>query len=215
MFLRGYLLIIDPECFFIDTDMSDYRGWDCNIVGEIHDISIGDLYRIFAKKPSDVTRLREIYSRTSNIDFINSCSQQFGHKTITNSSFYLSDNPAKCRVIEVWNKETKSRIHCHDILNGEYYKIEVEDYQRLVVDENNARIQQGMEQGMSEEDIPIIRAEWFIDNYWYYRFFSPTGEILDEGETPYEHGSHPYVFKAYPFINSEIHSFVSSSSILL
>ena len=200
---------IDPECFFIDTDMKDYRGWDCNIIGEIHDISVGDLFRIFAKKPSDVARLKDIYSRTSNIDYINNCSQQFGHKTITNTSFYLPDNSAKCRVIEVWNKETKSRIHCHDILNGEYYKIEVADYQKFVVDENNARIQQGLEQGMSEDDIPLIRAEWFIDNYWYYRFFSPTGEILDEGETPYEHGSHPYVFKMYPFVNAEIHSFVS------
>lgn len=29
------------------------------------------------------------------------------------------------------------------------------------------------------------------------------------GETPYEHKSHPYVVKAYPFIDGEIHSFVS------
>jgi len=38
---------------------------------------------------------------------------------------------------------------------------------------------------------------------------SPFGDILDEGEIPYEHKSHPYVFKAYPFIDGEIHSFVS------
>jgi hypothetical protein len=38
---------------------------------------------------------------------------------------------------------------------------------------------------------------------------SPQGDILDEGETPYEHGGHPYVFKAYPFIDGEIHSFVA------
>lgn len=49
-----------------------------------------------------------------------------------------------------------------------------------------------------------------MDNYWYYYFLSPFGDILDEGETPYEHKSHPYVFKAYPFIDGEIHSFVSN-----
>ena len=38
---------------------------------------------------------------------------------------------------------------------------------------------------------------------------TPTGEILREGETPYEHKSHPYIFKAYPYIDGEIHSFVS------
>ena len=32
---------------------------------------------------------------------------------------------------------------------------------------------------------------------------------MREGETPYEHGNHPYVFKAYPFIDGEIHSFVA------
>ena len=32
---------------------------------------------------------------------------------------------------------------------------------------------------------------------------------MKEGETPYAHGSHPYVFKAYPFIDGEIHSFVA------
>ena len=39
---------------------------------------------------------------------------------------------------------------------------------------------------------------------------TPFGDILEEGETPYEHKSHPYVFKAYPFIDGEIHSFVSN-----
>lgn len=47
-----------------------------------------------------------------------------------------------------------------------------------------------------------------MDDYWYYYYLSPLGDILAEGETPYEHKSHPYVFKAYPFIDGEIHSFV-------
>lgn len=33
--------------------------------------------------------------------------------------------------------------------------------------------------------------------------------MLRSGRTPYRHGSHPYVFKAYPFVDGEIHSFVS------
>ena len=49
-----------------------------------------------------------------------------------------------------------------------------------------------------------------MDSYWYYYYLTPFGDILDEGETPYEHKSHPYVFKAYPFIDGEIHSFVSN-----
>ena len=43
---------------------------------------------------------------------------------------------------------------------------------------------------------------------WRYRFFSPLGDLLDEGETPYWHGEHPYVFKLYPLIDGEVHAFV-------
>lgn len=62
---------------------------------------------------------------------------------------------------------------------------------------------------MPAEEVPLIRATWFVDDYWYFYYLSPFGDILSEGETPYEHGSHPYVFKAYPFIDGEIHSFVA------
>jgi hypothetical protein len=114
-----------------------------------------------------------------------------------------------CRVIEVWRKETKPRYWCHDYNSGEVYKIEIEDYKEMVEDENANRLQQGMAAGMPPEEIPFIHAEWFIDSFWYFYNLTPFGDILSEGETPYAHKSHPYVFKAYPFIDGEIHSFVS------
>lgn len=48
-----------------------------------------------------------------------------------------------------------------------------------------------------------------MDSYWYYYYLTPFGDILQEGETPYEHKGLPYVFKAYPFIDGEVHSFVA------
>jgi hypothetical protein len=78
----------------------------------------------------------------------------------------------------------------------------------MVIGENLRRLQQARSVGMDPNDVPLIEAEWFVDSYWYYYYLSPTGDILKEGETPYEHRSHPYVFKAYPFIDGEIHSFV-------
>lgn len=44
---------------------------------------------------------------------------------------------------------------------------------------------------------------------WFFHFLTPTGEVLGSGKSPYRHGRHPYVIKAYPFIDGEIHSFVS------
>ncbi|MBR6631012.1 MAG: hypothetical protein IKK89_03580, partial [Alistipes sp.] len=43
----------------------------------------------------------------------------------------------------------------------------------------------------------------------YFYYLTPFGHILREGETPYEHKSHPYVFKIYPFLDGETHSFVA------
>ena len=74
---------------------------------------------------------------------------------------------------------------------------------------NEERIQEGLAAGMEREDIPLIKAEWFMDDYWYFYFLTPFGQILQEGEPPFEHKSHPYVFKIYPFIDGEPHSFVS------
>jgi hypothetical protein len=79
----------------------------------------------------------------------------------------------------------------------------------MVQAENMKRMEQAQRNGIPYNEIPFIKAEWFMDSYWYYYFLSPLGDILAEGETPYEHKSHPYVFKAYPFIDGEIHSFVS------
>lgn len=42
-----------------------------------------------------------------------------------------------------------------------------------------------------------------------YLFFDETGKVLREGDSPFPSGSHPYVMKAYPFIDGEIHSFVA------
>lgn len=50
---------------------------------------------------------------------------------------------------------------------------------------------------------------WAMEERWRYYFLTPEGYVLASGDTPYAHGSHPYAVKAYPFIDGEIHSFVS------
>jgi hypothetical protein len=123
--------------------------------------------------------------------------------------FLFTNQPGRCRVIEVWRKETKPRYRCHDYNTGEIFKCEIEDYAELVEAENQDRIERGTALGMDIDEIPLIEAKWFVDNYWYYYFLTPFGDVLQEGETPYAHKSHPYVFKAYPFIDGEVHSYVS------
>lgn len=199
---------VDPNEFFVDNNMKDFRGWDVRCIGEIHDTTIGNILMEFAKSPADVKRLKEIYRNASNRELIEDSFQKFGEFDPNKVDFMSPSNPSLCRVIEVWRKESKPRYRCHDYNNGDDYKIDIEDYRDIVEAENNDRIERGLSAGMEKEDIPLIKAEWFMDEYWYFYYLSPFGDILREGETPYAHGEHPYVFKFYPFIDGEIHSFV-------
>jgi hypothetical protein len=198
-----------PDQFFIDSNMRDFRGWDCECLGEIKEMSFAELCGHFAHTPDDFNRLSRIYASARNRNTIRDYCEYFGYGRRRNIDFLLTDNPSMCRVIEVWRKESKPRYRCHDYNTGDVFKIEVEDYAEMVEAVNNDRLKRGQEQGMSVEDIPMIKAEWFMDSYWYFYDLTPFGDILDEGETPYEHKSHPYVFKAYPYLDGEIHSFVA------
>lgn len=199
---------VNPNYFFIDDGVRDFRGWDVNCVGEIHDVTFEELCSQFAKTSDDARYLREIYKNTNTREQITYSMRKFGQFEMKNLDFLFAQDTNKCRVIEVWRKEQKPRFRCHDFNTGEYFKIDEEDYQDLVESVNRQRLEQGLSVGMAEDDIPLIEAEPFLDNYWYYYFITPLGYILDEGETPYAHKSHPYVFKPYPFIDGVIKSFL-------
>lgn len=200
---------VQPNNFFIDNNMRDFRGWDVSVLGEVHDISFGQLCEQFASSPQEYRELRDIYKWAARKDYIATYAERFGYSRLENYDFLFTSEPGRCRVIEIWRKEQKPRYRCHDYQNGDIFKIDEEDYVRVVLAENEERIRMAKEVGMPEEEVPLIKATWFADDYWYFYYLSPFGDILREGETPYEHGSHPYVFKAYPFIDGEIHSFVA------
>lgn len=200
---------VQPNNFFIDSRMRDFRGWDVTCLGEVHDVSFGELVGQFARSPQDYNRLAEIYRASHQRDALGETYEEFGYSRLQNYDFLLTPDVGRCRVIEVWRKESKPRYRCHDYNTGEIYKIDERDYKALVTDVNAQRVQDALEAGMDREDVPLVEAEWFVDDYWYYYYLSPLGDILQEGETPYAHGGHPYVFKAYPYIDGEIHSFVA------
>lgn len=200
---------INPNYFFFDTSMSDVRTWDVKIVGEIHDLTFDEITSNWAKSPQEYAALEEIYRLSNNREYVSEMYSELGDgMKRSNVDFFVPYSTSKCRVIELWTIETKPRIRCVDYLNGEWYKIEVKE-ESMVDAENRMRTEQGVMEGLTLEDIPLIEKEWFINQYWYCRFLAPTGEVLDEFESPYEHGEHPYVFHPYPYTNGDIHSLVS------
>lgn len=200
---------VNPNYFFVDSNIRRYDGHDANMVGEIHDVSFIELCNRFAHSASDYARLHQIYGPHVDLALQSSLVAEFGSNPNFNADFFTCKDPSLCRVIEVWRKESKPRYRCVDYLNGEMFKCELSDYRELVEEVNRQRIEDGLSDGIPRNEIPVIQAEWCIDTYWYYRFLSPFGDILEEGESPYDHKEHPYVMRFYPFIDGEIHSFVA------
>jgi hypothetical protein len=202
----------DVNRMFWNPDACDARMWDTSIVGEIHDLDFTELCGTFVHSPGDVTKLRAIYSHCRDVEHFKNwygqwAAQREDYHKLENLDFFVPSQWQMCRVIEIWRKEAKPRYHVWDTENGGFWKCEIKD--KAYYDEiNRQRVLDYVAQGYSEDDVPKIELEWFVDEYWYYRFLSPLGDVLDEGETPYDHKSHPYSLKLYPLNNGDIHSFV-------
>lgn len=94
----------------------------------------------------------------------------------------------KRKVIEIWRHEMRERSLCHDRINGLLLKTEISS-----------------KEGKRK---PIPSSRWILDDVWRYYFIDESGKVLQEGDSPYLHGAHPFVVKAYPFLDGEIQSLV-------
>lgn len=215
---------VNPNFFFMDGQMNDIRMDDVGIIGELHDITFGQLASAFAHSDADLQRLEDIYKKARNRDVLANYVDTFHRNVNDYVSFLQPYDLSLCRVIEVWTQEQRKALWCHDWLEGDAY---IDSYGNLAAirQENAARMEENRmkdaagnylldENGnvrlyMPEDRVPLIESEYIIENYWYYRFLSPFGDVLEEGESPYAHGEHPYTAKAYPYIDGEIHPFVA------
>lgn len=194
---------------------SDPRHTDIRLIGQLHDMDYNSLISNFVNKETGLTveDIRDLYFSSDGnriTEFGEASLNGVNDKNdINNVSFYNPSNKNEFRVYEIWTKEIKKRIRCWDVNSGERYKIELNQLNEIK-EENRKRIEAGAKFGIPADEISLIETEEFIDNYWYYNFLTPSGHILYEGETPYEHKSHPYTIKLYPFVNGEVHSFTST-----
>lgn len=185
---------VQPGCFFIDSNMRDFRAWDCRCVGEVHDVSFEDVLMQFAHSAEDVKALEAVYGRGGSAPSLRG---DFGY---CDGGGMGGCRPGLCRVIEVWRKEGSRYYACHDPEQGTAMAVAPGEYAHRVEAENRRRGKQGR---------PQIASRWVATEKWRYYFLSPQGHVLAEGDSPYAHGGHPYVVKAYPLIDGEIHAFVA------
>lgn len=209
----SYTFDVNPDYFFFEGGGNDPRLWDETLVGEIRDYPLGELAEELSREDEDCIytyeALKDIYrSYLRNEYDLNAIQYTDANKDI---SWDLPSKENLCRTYRIWTKEHRIRYRCVDIMDREtpLYKIEENDLPQVLA-ENEKRIQEGTNAGMSIDDIPLIEYKQIWDQYWYLHILGPNGEVLLEKETPYEHGSHPYVYCAYEYVNGDIIPFMNN-----
>lgn len=191
---------ISPEYIFFNTDIKDVRLKDLRVIGQIHDVTLDELFVHFAKTEADKKELKRIYTGIDREYF----TSMYGLDSRRNESldFYLPSEQGKCRVIEVWEKRSVDVIEYWDQAAGEegIWEGSVKELEEI----NNQRIRKYTGAGIPEDQWALIVYETSVVFKWFFKYLSPNGHILREGETPYDHGSHPYIMYPYPLINGEV-----------
>lgn len=188
---------VNPNRFIINTDVEDVCGEDVNFIGEVSDLTLDDVIAEYARDGLSEGEIRRIYNSVH--DWYVS-QDGFSAKRYDNIDVRIPDDMSRCRVIEIWRLEAEWRLWVHDYMDGSY-EIRPDSARGEIDAENAARMKLGMENGI---EVPPVVYERKYVKFWKCYHLSPLGDTLWEGETPYLHNSHPYVFKLYPLLDGEI-----------
>lgn len=150
---------VDPRRFFVNA-FRDPRGWDIDLIGMLHDMTLPEVVNRFASDSREhAEKVRHIYGTADGAGPF--AAPELGTSGFE-ADFFCASSPERCRVIEVWT------LDCRE----------------------------------ASPDAPSL------DFDWHCRFLAPDGSLLAEYDSPYPHGSHPFVVKFYPLTDGEAHPFV-------
>lgn len=163
------ILPVTPDNFFFHSDGYDPRGWNVDLIGEMHAVSYATLATRFCKSPEDLERLEALYGG-------------------------CRENCSPCRVAEVWHLEERVMATVHDRRTGRMTVMPME--------EAAERLRAG---GPALKSALKVGAT--VSREWCRTWLAPDGSVLREERNAAR--MHPYVFKAYPFVDGEMHSYIS------
>ncbi|MDY3912911.1 MAG: hypothetical protein SO000_07020 [Sodaliphilus sp.] len=174
--------------FFVNA-YTDPLGRDCEILGQLHDLSLAELMRLTAGGDRrKAAWLRGIYTAEAE-QRTASFTTSIGADSAVGTDFWHAAESGKCRAIEVWTLESREVLVCHDRATAQVTLRPPSAARRLRAN-------------------PDVNVRWDIATVWRCRWFSPMGDLLASYDSPWAHGMHPYVVKMYPLTDGEVHSLV-------
>lgn len=178
---------VNMSRFFVNS-LHDPMSRDCEIVGQLHDMSLSELLRrVSGGSRRKAEWVKRLYSDNALLR-IDECIERVGGDAAVSGDFWHSVSN-KCRAIEVWTLESREVMRRRNRRTGEEI-VEAESSYRRHKNKNDEEV------------------KWDIVNVWHCRWYSPMGDLLAEWDSPYGHGSHPFVVKFYPLTDGEVHSVV-------
>lgn len=216
----------NPNYCFFNSTMRDAVLRDMDLCGVIHDVTKADLISRFKIQPA---KLKEMLEENRDYYFRGHYMSQHDidkRNDLNCIDFFSQWEDDLYRIYEIWTRETKQRYLCIDPNAGDMFKCEIDNIDKTPLErygltmeqENRRRINEGASFGIPLELIPLVdygqlstsnpNTGVFGDQYWYCQYLLPNGDILWEGESPFECGC-PFTIALYPMVNGEVHSFVS------
>lgn len=222
--------LYDPRKVAIECNMNDPLMDDISLIGIIHDVKPLDFLSKFGIRIGR-DKMYDIQNEYGNRAYQHSPENQVDNNkrnSLEYLDFYSNNDPTRWRFYEIWTKEIKSMILCYDPARlNDPFKVEdvnkfrLEEYDGLtVLQENERRRKEAIELGIPEDEVVYIDYGQygkqgmfdgtgpFVDEYWYVKFLTPNGTVIDEYVSPYECGC-PITVAKYPYVNGEVHSYIN------
>lgn len=199
----AYTYGVNPDYFFFESKKSDPRLWDVALIGEIRDYKPSELAARLNHSGVSPERLQQIYAPVTS--FFDQ-GTRFGDNAINEPmDFFRPADSRLCRTYHVWTFSHRLRYRCVDRSNPEAPVFRVEaDAIRWVEQENRRR------ERTEVHPLPPISSELVYDQVWRFTMLAPDGTVLEQHDSPYSHGEHPYVMAAYHFVNGNVYPFMST-----
>lgn len=212
---------------FFKPDLSDIE-----IFGIGHDLTWREILAKFTDgSDGQAQQLNEIYLQTQTHYSPEQGYQATGEAQLTGLEDFLhSSIQGKYRVIEVWTKESRQSLWVHDWDKGDAgfmpmgvkAELDAENESRkranVMMDENGLPIldENGEEMYyVDPEKLNLIEYELQMETFWYRRYITPNGYLLDARESPYfvlrdgyRCSIQPYSFLVYPCLQGEVKSLI-------
>jgi hypothetical protein len=196
-----YCESVKTNRLFFNTDTNDIRGYDIRFIGQIIDAPIESVLKAYARDEAEREIIRGWYSEANTKYRVHDI-MEMGAIKEDDLDFYTTYQNNLCRVFEIWKEKNIKKVFVHDPESGEYVQMPGSDIE-MILEELKAENAIRELQGRTLLDEPEVKYE----DVWCYYMLTPLGQILEAGETPYEHESHPFTLGLYPLVDGEVRAF--------